>query len=404
MTAPQQETVRNPLSYSDFRVLLLATVLAGTGFRAQVVVLGWLLVEKTDSALVVGLGIGVLMAPNALFGLLGGAVVDRFERRTVLALGAVAIALNSLLLAAVAHGGANVLLLLILTFCAGTLWSVQQTARQSYAFDIVGSASALRGLSLTSLAQRLGGISGGLGAGAMLSLADAQETYVLTAGFFLAAAIAIRLARAEGGESPQHRQPVLKNLSEYTMELRQNRTLATLIILTAAVEVLGFSHMSALPIIARDVLGGGGGTLGLLSAVSAAGGIVGILLFSTKADTLPRGPAFLSVLVFFGLSLILLGASQNLMIAIITLLGVSALAALSDVLSQSLVQLSVPNAMRGRAMGSWMLAIGMGPVGHLEMGALATAMGVSIALTINGAALVLLAGVAAVRVARLRRL
>ena len=65
------------------------------------------------------------------------------------------------------------------------------------------------------------------------------------------------------------------------------------------------------------------------------------------------------------------------------LAAVSGLAALSDVLSQGLVQLSVPNEMRGRAMGSWMLAIGTAPVGHLQMGALASGVGVSRSSTVR---------------------
>ncbi len=397
-------TLRNPLSYRDFRVLWLSTMLASTGFRAQVVVLGWLLLEQSDSPFIVGLGIGVLMAPNALFGLAGGAIVDHFDRRVVLRLGALAICLNALLLAVAAFNGSNLVVILALTFLGGTLWSVQQTARQSYAFDIVGNASAIRGLSLTSLAQRVGGIVGGLGAGAVLDLAGAGEAYAITAICFLGAAVVISLAKAEGADSPKERQAVLTNLREYTQELGHNRTLATVILLTAGVEILGFSHQSALPILARDVLGGGGGTLGLLTAVSSLGGIGGILLFATGGDRLPKGPTFLGVLMVFGVAIVLLGTSQTLGFAVLTLLVVSAMAALSDVLSQSLVQLSVPNAMRGRAMGSWMLAIGIGPLGHLQIGALATAVGVSTALTVNGAGLLVLAVLATAGVGRLRRL
>ena len=401
---PGDATARGPLSHRDFRILWASTVLAGAGFRAQSVALGWLILESTDSAFMVGLGLGVSMAPNAVFGLLGGAMVDRYDRRRVLTLGAIAMGLNSLVLGFVALGDTDLVVLLLFTFAGGSLWSVQQTARQSYAFDIVGSTTAVRGLSLTNLAQRFGGIAGGLGAGLVLSRAGAGEAYFATAVCFLAAGVVIALARSAGDSAPLHRTAVLTNLREYTREIGRNRTLATLIALTAAVEILGFSHMSALPILARDKLGGDGGTLGLLTAVSAAGGIIGILLFSVFGDRIPRGLAFLAVLCVFGVSIMLLGASNSLVFAIGALVLVSSLAALSDVLSQSLVQLSVPNEMRGRAMGSWMLAIGMAPGGHLQMGALASAFGVSTALFLNGAGLLVLAIVAGVAVGRVRRL
>ena len=397
-------SARGPLGYPDFRILCASTVLAGTGFRAQVVALGWLILESTDSAFMVGVGVGVMMAPNAVFGLLGGAIVDRFDRRRVLALGSLAMGLIAILLGLVALGDAQLPLLLLLTFAGGSVWSVQQTARQSYAFDIVGSATAVRGLSLTNLAQRFGGIGGGLGAGLVLTQAGAGEAYFATAICFVAAGLLISLARSAGDNAPLYHAAVLANLREYLREIGRNRTLATLILLTAAVEVLGFSHLSALPILARDKLGGDGGTLGILTAVSAAGGIAGILLFSFVGDRLPRGIAFLGVLCLFGVSIMLLGASNSVVFAVAALVAVSGLAALSDVLSQGLVQLSVPNEMRGRAMGSWMLAIGMAPGGHLQMGALASGVGVSTALLLNGAGLLVLAVAAGAGVGRVRRL
>ena len=104
------------------------------------------------------------------------------------------------------------------------------------------------------------------------------------------------------------------------------------------------------------------------------------------------------------MALIFLGISGNLQVAIVAVTIVSGLAALSDVLSQSLVQVAVPNEMRGRAMGSWALAIGVAPLGHLQIGALTTGVGVSSALVANGVGLVLLALGAALAVKRLRSL
>ena len=72
------------------------------------------------------------------------------------------------------------------------------------------------------------------------------------------------------------------------------------------------------------------------------------------------------------------------------MLAVAALASASDVLTQSMMQLSVPDRLRGRAMGAWVFAIGSAPVGHLEMGALAASVGVGAALGINGGALILI--------------
>jgi hypothetical protein len=82
----------------------------------------------------------------------------------------------------------------------------------------------------------------------------------------------------------------------------------------------------------------------------------------------------------------------------------NAAGALADLLAQSLLQLSVPPHLRGRAGGAWVVAIGCAPLGQLQIGALASLFGVSAALGASGLALVALAGATALLYPRLRAL
>lgn len=392
------------LRFADFRVLLASTALGGIGFRGQLVTVGWLVLEESDSPVLVGIGVSAFLAPNALVGILGGAVTDRFDRRFVLRLTGLALALNTLLLGVLTLDDVNIPQVLLLSVLGGGFWSLTQTARQSYAYDVVGAERAVNGLALISLAQRIGGVGGALLAGGALAAWGPGETYLLLAAALLLSALAMFAARARGAAAPVATQPVLQNLREYAGELKSNTTLAWLALLTAGVEVFGFSHLSALPVLVRDELGGDGGDLGLVSAFSSAGGIVAMVLFASRSGLGRRGVLFLGVVIVYGLAVILLGASQTLLMAMLAATAVSALASLSDVLSQVLVQLAVPNEMRGRAMGTWALAIGTAPAGHLQMGALTSWLGVGAALTLNGAVLIAVAVAAGVLVGRLRRL
>lgn len=83
---------------------------------------------------------------------------------------------------------------------------------------------------------------------------------------------------------------------------------------------------------------------------------------------------------------------------------VNAAGALADLLAQSLLQLGVPPALRGRAGGAWVVAIGLAPVGQLQIGAVASLFGVSVALGASGLALALLAVVTAVAFPRVKRI
>jgi len=113
---------------------------------------------------------------------------------------------------------------------------------------------------------------------------------------------------------------------------------------------------------------------------------------------------FLFTLLVFGASLAWLGQSSSLMMVLAAIIVVNAAMAVSDVLSQGLMQSVVPNDQRGRAAGSWQVAVGFGPFGHLQIGYLAGVAGIAVALTINGGLLFALAGLSLVFAKGLRRL
>jgi MFS family permease len=397
--------VSSPVRSAEFRAVTLCALFGGVGFVAENVVLGWLLLDKTGSPFLVGVGIGLRMLPNLLLGMPAGAVADRFDRRPlILALGFASCLVTCMLAFLAFTDSLAVWALMLLTFAGSSLRTLQQAARQSFVFDIVGAERLIGGMALVNLGQRGGGVAGALAVGLVLQYAGAGPAYIFIAAALLLSSAVILLARTPGEAAPISHPAVLSGLRELRFELAHNRTLAMLAVLTAGVEVLGFSHQTLMPSIAKDFLDVGAAGLGLLNAFSSAGGMTAILLVAVRGNLRRRGLAFLVVLNLFGLALILLGNAQALVIALIAAFLVSGLAALSDVLSQSLMQLAVRNEMRGRAAGLWSVAIGLGPIGHLQIGALASALGVATALTFNGAVLLGLAALTLFGLKGVRRL
>jgi hypothetical protein len=177
-------------------------------------------------------------------------------------------------------------------------------------------------------------------------------------------------------------------------------------LLTAGAEVLGFAHQALLPSLSRDVLQTGPEGLGAMNAARAVGGILA-LVASMRGFTHGSGALFVGVLVAFGASLMGLGTAPYVVGftgVIVVVLIANAAGALADLLAQSLLQLSVPHHLRGRAGGAWVVAIGFAPLGQIQIGALASLFGVSAALGASGLALVALAGATALLYPRLRAL
>ncbi|MBV28821.1 MAG: hypothetical protein CMM22_03320, partial [Rhodospirillaceae bacterium] len=144
--------------------------------------------------------------------------------------------------------------------------------------------------------------------------------------------------------------------------------------------------------------------LGMLHAARAVGGMIAGLGLTFMGALQRRGLAYLGVIFSFGASLMLLSADSPLLATLVVVALVAGAAAASDILTQSMMQMVVLNALRGRAMGVWVLAIGFGPLGHLEMGGLAEMLGLGPALFTNGAALLAVGVIVNIVAPRLRQL
>jgi len=139
----------SPLRYADFRVLWLSGLLAGTGYAGETVVLGWLLLDRTDSPFVVGAGIALRALPNLLLGIPGGALADRVDRRRLIRSVSVATGLVTATMGLLQLAGLlAVALILAGTFAGGCTRSLGQTARASYSVDIIGPARIVSGAAL----------------------------------------------------------------------------------------------------------------------------------------------------------------------------------------------------------------------------------------------------------------
>ena len=402
------------LRYPDFRTLWLSTVANQLGWGMQQVLLGWLILDITGSAAMVGVIYAVRSLPNLVVGLAAGSITDRFDRRRIMRYSCAALLLLSLLMAwalfdgrlTAQIGGLTLLvwLLLLSTFLMGVAQAFYMTARQVYVYDIVGPRRAVNGIALVSLAQWVGGIIGSLLTGGLIAWQGPAAAFLAMGLTYLVGVLLMYGLRRAGAAAPRQREPLLQNLLNYFRALKNNRVMLSLIISTAGAEILGFSHQALLPILAVKVLGVGAVGLGLLTAFRFLGSALGVFAVVALERVHRRGLLLLTVIALFGLGQILLSQSPTFWVAVIFVVFINLMASATDILHHALMQFSVSNQERGRAMGSWIIGIGAAPLGQLEGGYLADATNARIALLVNGAALVTLALLMGVILPRLRRL
>ena len=391
------------LRYRDFRLFFAATVFESLGWMGEHVALGWVILTLTGSPFKVGLGLGLRHAPSFFLGLFAGVVADMVDRRTLMRTinvcrALVVVGVGLLLL----FDRAQLWHLFALALLSGALSDVYQTSRLSFAYDVVGRANALTGLAYVSLAMRIGGTVGALLVGLMLGkVSQASGYFVLTGGYLISAALLAMINPSVRSASPV-RQPAGRYLREFVTEIRQNNTLLVIVIMVALVEVLGFSTEVLLPSLARDRLGVGAEGLGILSAMKSAGGVLAMIMLSPFGEIRSKGSTLTVLILCIGASVVLLGVASTFYVAVLAILVGSGMMALWDVFSQRLVQSTVPDEFRGRAMGAWVVAVGTVPLGNMEIGALASAFGLMAALVSHGAVLMALAAASIIVFKRLR--
>jgi len=387
------------------RCLGLCVFFHSIGMVGEQVVLGWYILEITDSALMVGVALGVRNLPLLLAGIPAGVIADRGDRVKLLQASGVAMAVGTALMGAlVAAGLGGVGPALMLTFVTGCARALHQTARQGYAHDIAGGGGVVHALALVALTARLGGLLGSLLTGFLIAGYGSATAFLVVAAGYLVSAVAMLPARPSDRPIEAGSRSMGEDVLGFLGTIRRDRVLLHLMSLTAIAEVLGFSHQALLPPLARDVLQVGPEGLGVMTAARQIGGLAGLAFTSGLGGARGYGPLFLSVLIGFGASLVVLGLAPSFAVVVLLLVATNALGAVTDVLAQTLIQLAVPSGLRGRAGGAWVVSIGMAPLGQFQVGALASLFGVGVALGVNGVALMAVGAAAALLVPRLRRL
>lgn len=366
-------------------------------------VLQWQVLIMTDSALQVSLVGFYRMAPMFIFGLFTGVLADRFDRRTLLLAAqlwnaAVSATIALLILSerlALWH-------LAVLVTALGFSWAVDLPSRRSYIYEMVGPRRVVNAMALDHVgmdgAKILGPILGGLlwpivGAGGCLVL--------LSIGYLVNFCLYLRLPSTSPPRSVAAPR-VLQNLLEGVRYVLRQPVILGVLGITALMNLLAFPYQHMVPVVAKHVLGLGPRLAGFLLASDGFGALTGSLAVASLGDVRRKGRLFVIGSVVLMGSVLLFSFARWYPLACVLLFMAGAGTACFATMQSTLVLTSASDAMRGRAMGTLMLAIGFGPLGALHIGALASILGASLAVTVSAGTGMLLLAIVAWKAAGLR--
>jgi len=379
-------------SRPGFPLLWLALSLNGFATTATQVSIGWLALELTGSPLAVGIAVASRTIPRFFLAVPWGALSDRRDRRRLLQL--------TFLFGALVGGVASVVsftgsfgfpVLVVVALLLGVTDVTLTTTDKAFCYDVVGPAEAVNGIALETLGDKAFGVMGALSAGMLLELWGAGAAFsAIGAAYFFGALVLAGIQRTRPS-SPVDREAEVSLFKSLFLVWR-NRNVVVLATVVAAAEILAFSSDVLLPSFARDVLQVGESGLGTMYAVRNVGSVVGLLVLASIPRRLYRGPLVLWLGAIFGLGLVAFSAAPTHLIALLVLGVIGAIWASVDSLLPALLQYGVRDSERGAAVGVWNFSRGLGPLGHLEIGAMAAVLGAPLAQGINGFVLFLIMG------------
>ncbi|HUP35360.1 MAG TPA: MFS transporter [Candidatus Limnocylindria bacterium] len=374
------------LREAPFRRLWLSGLCVNGARWMDLVLLGWLAFQLTDSPFMVAVAAFARSAPMMLLGPFTGLVADRMHRGRVLVFTQAMGLVTGLALAGLFWAGWGRFWPMVgLEGLFGVLWAIDFPARRTALYALVGPRRVAGAVSLETVSMQVAKMIGPVLAGVGLARFGPAPCYAAVAALYaLGLLIFIGLPARIGGPSGRDTASVVSSLGAGFREAWREPTVRAVLIITVLMNVLFFPYQHMLPVFARDVLGVGPEWLGALIAADGLGALLGALAIASRRGFLPHGRLFaVSVLIAPFLLLAFTGLRWPwACLAVLVVIGAaeSGFAAMQS----TLVLLSAPAESRGRAMGILSACIGTQPVGTLWIGFLATGIGVPAAMALNG--------------------
>lgn len=368
--------------HRDFRLFWLGNLVSSIGVWMQHLAQAWLLLELTDSPLVLGVGGFLSFGPTLVLSLVGGTLADRLDRRRLLIVTQAVMMLLALFLGAlVLVDRLTATLLLAVMLLGGIATALNSPAYQASIPDLVPPQDLTRAIALNSIQFNTARVLGHSSAGLLVATLGAAGCFFINGSTYVVMLAVLLRIHFRSRHLAGDRSSFPRRLAEGLAYVQTHGPTRHLLCLLAVVSGLGLPYFFLLPVFARDVLHQDPGRLGYLMGSVSLGALAGGFVSAYVARTAGRERTVLTGTAAFWLALLAFSASRHYVLSLGLLALLGAALALTVVAANSLLQAMTPPPMRGRVMSAYGMALnGMAPIGSLVAGSLAQAVTAPIAI------------------------
>lgn len=380
------------MRHRNFRLYFFGQLVSLIGSWMQTTAQQWLVYRLTGSQLSLGLVTFAGFIPVLLLSLFMGVVVDRVSRRRLLLLTQSWFLLLALALAVLTFLGIvqyRHIIVLALLFGIGN--ALDMPARQAFNLDMVEHDDLFNAIALNSSVFNGARIIGPAIGGLVIASWGEGTAFGLNAVSFLAVIAGLLMMSLPPFQRPAQRDTGLGDLKRGLAYLVGDRQVLGLVTMVAAFSLIGFPYAVLLPVFAQDVLRIGVEGYGILLGAQGVGALAAALSLAILGDRRPKGRLLWLSRWMLVAAVALLGFSRTTALSMLAL-ALAGFALISQLaVTNTLIQLAVPDDLRGRVLSTYTWALGgFWPLGALLIGALGSWLGAGNAVLLSaGGCLVL---------------
>lgn len=376
----------------NYQYYFVGQLVSQIGSWLQIVSEGWLVLQLTNSAFLIGLVAACATLPSLLFSLFGGVIVDRFDKKKLMY-----VTQASAMVLAFAVGFLTIFHLITVwqiaffAFLLGAVSAIDNPARQAFVYEMVGQEKMTSAIALNAGMFNTARVIGPSLAGLLIAFTGVGGAYIINALSYTASLIALYLIVPIAHKKAEHVHPIeaVKQGVSYTWS---HPVIRSLILLTAVISIFGWSYTTLMPYIAKNIFHQGAAGLGYLYAAAGLGAVVATVFVSTFSNKIKPLYFIIGGNTLFALSIIGFSFIHSVHLAYLFLFlaGVGLLSEFAVINAR--IQHMVENKYRGRVLSVYLLVfIGLFPLGNFQVGFFSEHLGVQTAIRI-GAVIALLAG------------
>jgi len=370
----------------NYRLFVGGQIVSYSGSWLQQVAQGWLVLELSNSPLVVGLVPAVATLPILLFTLYGGVIADRVNRRRSLIILQSLLAVEALALAIMTTTKhVSVAWVLVFACSAGIVSAFEVPIRNALVAELVPREGLMNAIALNSASFNLARVLGPAAAGGVIAVGGVAACFYLNALSFGAVVWGLWRMDLPPNEPPADPPRTLEAFREGAHYVWHEPWPRTLLFISGITAMFGFSFLPVLPVFARDTLKTGASGYGVLVASVGVGALCGALALATLGGRARQRWLALVGAAAFGVALIATALTRGFWPALVVLTVTGGLMVTHSISANTTVQSDAPDALRGRVMGFYSLVVlGLAPFGALQVGWVSEHLGVRTAYLIGG--------------------